>query len=46
LIHYKEIRTQRLFEELKDEISVLLINFKHRKQLKKQLWDVITEGKY
>ena len=43
LINFKEIRVQRLFEDLKDEISVLLISFNHEKTIKKALESILAQ---
>ena len=43
LINFKEIRVQRSFKKLKDEISVLLFSFNHEKTIKKALESILVQ---
>jgi glycosyltransferase involved in cell wall biosynthesis len=43
LINFKEIRVQRSFKKLKDEISVLLFSFNHETTIKKALESILTQ---
>ena len=43
LIDSKEIRVQRSFEKLKDEISVLLFSFNHETTIKKALESILNQ---
>jgi glycosyltransferase involved in cell wall biosynthesis len=43
LINFKEIRVQRSFEKLKDEISVLLFSFNHQTTIKKTLESILAQ---
>jgi len=43
LIDSKEIRVQRSFEKLKDEISVLLLSFNHERTIKKALESILVQ---
>jgi len=43
LINFKEIRFQRSFKKLKDEISVLLLSFNHERTIKKALESILVQ---
>jgi glycosyltransferase involved in cell wall biosynthesis len=43
LLDYKEIRVQKSFEKLKDEISVLLFSFNHDGTIKKALESILVQ---
>jgi glycosyltransferase involved in cell wall biosynthesis len=43
LLDYKEIRVQKSFEKLKDEISVLLFSFNHEGTIKKALESILVQ---
>lgn len=43
LINFKEIRVQRSFKKLKDEISVLLLSFNHETTIKKALESILVQ---
>jgi glycosyltransferase involved in cell wall biosynthesis len=43
LANYKEIKIQKSFEKLKDEISVLLFSFNHEKTIKKAIESILIQ---
>ena len=43
LINFKEIRLQKSFEKLKDEISVLVLSFNHERTIKKALESILVQ---
>ena len=43
LLNHKEIKVQKSFEKLKDEISVLLFSFNHETTIKKALESILVQ---